>query len=271
VKPTAAAAEGEAAFWDTVWDVAPRAEVALRLLQRAVRERPHDGRSQFLLGMLHLYRSTTACADFDFARLCDAAKAEGAAAQAPLDRAADLLAHDTRIAGFAAAATYANGYVHGDADLQALGQRRIDAAVAANPLFNAFDLFAVVAPITPGGSPYYQQTILPLVDFVFSDPGCILTLPEICTNAGMAPHNFEGTLVLLGDIYAKGGRLASAQLWYGLARASGAASRWRYQAIADDRVANAAARVALYADADSLNDPPLLGGGGASCRYCHNK
>jgi hypothetical protein len=270
-RPSRTAAAGEAAFWDTLWADAPRSDEALRLLRRAVRRDPGDGRSQFLLGMLHLYRSTTACATFDFMNLCDAARAEGRDAQAPLDRAAELLAEDTRIPGFAAAAAYANGFTQGDPALVARGLARIDAAVAANPLFNAFDLFAVVAPVTPGGSEYYQTRILPLVDFVLADPGCIVTLPEICSNAGMAPHNFEGTLLLLGDIYAKGGRLASAEVWYALARASGLSTAWRHQALADERVATAAARAALHADADPTNDPPLLGGGGGSCVHCHNK
>ena len=262
---------GEAAFWDTVWADAPRSDEALRLLKRAVRQDPRDGRSQFLLGMLHLYRTSTVCAEFDFANLCEAALAEGVAAQAPLDRAAELLALDSRIPGFAAAATYANGFTQGDPALVARGLSRIDAAVQANPLFNAFDLFAVVAPVEPGTSTYFQDRIIPLVDFVFSDPSCIAKLPEICSNAGMAPHNFEGTLILLGDIYAKGGRLANAQVWYGLAQATGAGNGWRYQAIAEDRVATLGVRVALSQDGDPANDPPLLGGGGGSCRHCHNK
>jgi hypothetical protein len=130
----------------------------------------------------------------------------------------------------------------------------------------------VVAPVTPGASPYYQDRILPLVDFIFEDNlTCPFTIPEICNNAGMAPHNFEGTLLLLGDIYAKGGRLANAEIWYSLAQATGRRTGYRYQAIIDERIATAAARVALYQDADPGNDPPLIGGGGASCIYCHNK
>jgi hypothetical protein len=87
----------------------------------------------------------------------------------------------------------------------------------------------------------------------------------------MAPHNFEGTLILLGDIYAKGGRLSNASLWYSIARGSGRTTGYRYQAIAEERVATAAERVARYEDDDPTNDPPLLGGGGGSCRHCHNK
>jgi hypothetical protein len=271
-RPSEAAAAGEAAFWDTLWADAPRADEALRLLARAVRRDPRDGRSQFLLGMLRLYRSTVACAEFDFANLCDAGKAEGLAAVEPLDRAVPLLPEDTRIAGFAAAATYAAGYVRGDEAQRMLGLQRIDAAVAANPLFNSFDLFAVVAPVEPGGTDYYRERVLGLVDFIFEEnPTCPATIPEICANAGMAPHNFEGSLLLLGDIYAKGGELAKAQQWYALARAVGKASGYRYQAVADERAATAAERVALYQDADPNNDPPLLGGGGGSCVHCHNK
>jgi hypothetical protein len=270
-RPSRVAGEGEAAFWDTVWADRPRSDEALKLLRRAVRRDPRDGRSQFLLGMLHLYRSTLACAEFDFRALCDAAKAEGLAAQEPLDRAAELLARDTRIPGFRAATTYANGFVQNDPARLALGMQQIEAAVDANPLFNSFDAFAVVAPILPASDRYYQDRILPLVDFVFRDnPSCPFTLPEICNNVGMAPHNIEGTVLLLGDIYAKGGRLADAQLWYSFGRVIGAGSGYRYQAYLDDRVANAAARVALYQDGDPSNDPPLIGGGG-SCIYCHNK
>jgi hypothetical protein len=270
-RATRAGAAAEAAFWDTVWGDAPRSDEALRLLERAVKRDRKDGRSQFLLGMLHLYRTSSVCAEFDFANLCDAARAEGAAAQAPLDRAVELLPLDSRIPGFRAAATYANGFTQGDAALLATGLERIDAAVEANPLFNAFDLFAVVAPVTSGTTEYFQNRILPLVDYVFADASCLVDLPETCSNAGMAPHNFEGTLVLLGDIYAKGGRLATANAWYTVAQLSGASSAWRYQAIADDRLATAATRVALSQDADPTNDPPLLGGGGGSCRHCHNK
>ena len=271
-RPSRAAAAGEAAFWDTVWADDPRPDEALRLLERAVKRDPMDGRSQFLLGMLRLYRSSTACAEFDFAHLCDAAKAEGLAAVDPLDRAVPLLANDTRIAGFRAAATYAAGYVQGDADRRARGLALIDEAVAANTLFNAFDLFAVVAPVEPGMGDYYQTRVLPLVDAIFSSENlsCPVTLPEICSNAGMAPHNFEGTLILLGDIYAKGGRLSNASLWYSIARGTGRTTGYRYQAIAEERVATAADRVALYEDGDPANDPPLVGGGGGSCRYCHN-
>ncbi len=270
-RPSGAASKGEAAFWDTVWADQDRRDEALGLLTRAVREDPRDGRSQFLLGMLRLYRSTHACAEFDFLNLCEAGKAEGLAAQEPLDRASELLALDTRVPGFRAAASYANGHVQNDPARLALGMQQIEAAIAVNPLFDSFDAFAVVAPILPGSDPYYQNRILPLADFVLQQAPCVIDLPEICNNGGMAPHNFEGTMLLLGDIYAKGGRLASAEVWYALGQGFGQGTGYRYQSYLDDRVAHATERVMLYQDGNPANDPPLVGGGGGSCIYCHNK
>ena len=269
--PSAPAAEGEAAFWDTLWADQERSDEALRLLEQAVRQDPRDGRSQFLLGMLHLYRSTEACAEFDFLHLCDAAKAEGLAAQEPLDRASELLARDSRVPGFRAATSYANGFEQHDAARLLLGMQQIEAAIDANPLFNSFDAFAVVAPILPASDPYYQNRILPLVDLIFRSAACVGKLPEICNDTGMAPHNIEGTTLLLGDIAAKGGRLASAQLWYTIGQTFGHSMAYRYQGYLDERLRNAADRVMRYQDADPTNDPPLIGGGGGSCIYCHNK
>jgi len=271
-RPSPSAAAGEAAFWDTLWADRPRDAAALALLRDAVRHDPRDGRSQFLLGMLHLYRSGGDPTTFDFARFTEAGKREVRAAQKHLDRAVELLPRDTRVPGFRAATTYANGFVHGDAALVARGLQQLDASIAVNPLFDAFDLFAVVAPVVPGAGDYYQQRVLGLVDFILIDNlDCPAVVPHTCSNDGMAPHNFEGTLLELGDLYAKGGRLADAQFWYGIAQGFGRHFAYRYQAIADERVAHAAERVALYRDADPGNDPPLLGGGGAGCVYCHNK
>ncbi len=63
-------------------------------------------------------------------------------------------------------------------------------------------------------------------------------------------------------------RSATTSAWR---RTTSRGRRYRYQSDLDDRVAHAADRVAAYQDADPANDPPLIGGGGGSCVYCHNK
>ena len=104
-----------------------------------------------------------------------------------------MLPLDTRVPGFRAAATYGDGFVHGDAGRTALGLARLDETIAVNPLFDSFDLFAVVAPVVPGSDAYFQTRILGLVDFVLKDNlDCPAIVPEICSNGGMAPHNIVG-------------------------------------------------------------------------------
>lgn len=90
----------------------------------------------------------------------------------------------------------------------------------------------------------------------------------------MAPHNLEGTFLLFGDIYAKGGRVEEARGYYESALSLGDSGGWdpRFVATARQRVATVAERAALYRDGDPDNDPPFMGSGGASaCAYCHRR
>jgi hypothetical protein len=100
---------------------------------------------------------------------------------------------------------------------------------------------------------------------------CLTEWPEVCGNAGMAPHNLEGTLMLFADLYAKGGRLEQAEAVYGIARRFAAQNGAYYVAELDERIATVAARVAAYGDDDHGNDPPLMDGGIGFCPYCHAK
>lgn len=268
-RPTRPAARGEAAFWDTVWGDDPRPEAALAALDEAVRRRPDDGRSQFLLGMLHLWRLQ----DVDPLMPDAAGSAMIRAAQTHLDAAVDLLPQDFRVPGFRAGVTYANGIAHDDPMLQELGLARLEAAVAADPLFNGFDFFAT-APVfrVLGSSDFFQRWFVDLADVVLVDNlDCPADRPEVCGNVGMAPHNVEGTFVLLGDVYAKGGRPADAEQWWALAKVFGEANGWRYVSLLGERIGHAAERAALYGDAELGNDPPFMDGSIGYCRFCHEK
>jgi hypothetical protein len=282
-RPSKAAAAGEAAFWDTLWGDADRQEDTLRNLEKAVARTPEDGRSHFLLGMMHLYRLGRDISDFGDPSAFALAEAE--AAEASFGAAVPLLwdgdAGDSRVPGFAAAATYVNGIVHKDAALVQQGLDDLDATVALNPLFNSFDLIGVVPPVVPPSDPLYQTKVLPLLDDLLATSAtCVQTQPELCGNAGMAPRNLEGATLLFGDIYAKGGRPADAgsgrpsdaeqaRTWYNLSLA--ASEGWRFRALAEERVATLDQRVALYRDADRSNDPRIVGTGPEACAFCHNR
>ena len=269
------AAAGEAAFWDTIWGEADRVEESLDLLGKAVARDRRDGRSHFLIGMMHLYEYGRQVADMH--RPGRDGRQSVVASRAAFDRAVPLLwdgtKGDSRVPGFAAAATYAKGVGFKDAALTERGIAELEHAASINTLFNSFDLFAL-APAVPSDDPFYAQ-VLELLDVTFPEVAAFCsTQDEICFNAGMAPHNLEGTFVLFGDIYAKGNRVESARGYYESAVSIGETSGWdpQFVATARERLANVEQRAALYQDGNPDNDPPFMGSGGASaCAYCHRK
>jgi len=278
-EPSLPAARGEAAFWDVLHDndsSETRQQVAIHCLTDAISQAPRDGRSRFLLAMMHLYRFAQATTDFDdvspFARQEIAAAHKAFRAAVP--RLWDGASGDSRVPGFAAATKYVKGVLDGDDGLRDDGLVDLTDAVAVNQFFNVFG-YIPVAQLAPASDPLFGL-VFTEVDNYLSQPGtleCPQTQPEICANDGLAPHNAEGAILLFGDIYAKGGDLARARGFYNFARAIGRAGAvpWQFQAIADDRVANAAARVALYQDGDPGNDPAVVGMGEEACAVCHYK
>jgi hypothetical protein len=275
--PSPIAARGEAGFWAALWgdatDESSEAE-EIAALQKAARRSKADGRSRFLLGMLHLYR---------FGRLTrqvtdasSAARAELAAAVAALDEAEPLLwsrvtrTGDSRIPGFAAAARYALGVVDRDQTLLERGRNDLAYAIEINAFFNVFDLMTVVQA-EPPDSPAFLEAFRAM-DAYLSNPqtlGCAVTQPEVCGNSGLAPTALQGTFVLFGDFYAKAGDAAAARQWYQLGAPF--ESDWRFAGMYADRLATVDARVAAYADDDPTNDPPIVGSGAEACTSCHNR
>lgn len=269
------AAAGEAAFWDTLWGDAERIQESLDLLGTAVKRDRRDGRSHFLIGMMHLYQYGRQVVDPH--RPGSAGRRSATAAFSSFERAVPLLwdgaVGDSRVPGFAAAATYAKAIGFKDPALTERAIGDLEHAASINTLFNSFDLFAV-APAVPSSDPLYAR-VLELLDVTFAEVASYCsTQDEICFNAGMAPHNLEGTFVLFGDIYAKGNRVESARGYYSSAVSLGETSGWdpEFLAAARDRLENVEQRAALYQDGDPSNDPPFMGSGTASsCAYCHRK
>src|SRR5262249_37189662 len=101
-RPSRLAAAGEAAFWETLRRWSPDTDRPLRLLRGAVEQHPNDGRSQFYLGAFHVYLAAGAPST-------PSGLQHLSAAQGPLDRAVDLLPHDSVPKAFRAFTTYLNG------------------------------------------------------------------------------------------------------------------------------------------------------------------
>lgn len=276
-RPTTRAAAAEAAFWAHLWGDDPSEAAAASTrsaLAKIVKQSKRDGRSWFLLGMLHLYRFgqlTTQIVDAG-----PEARAELAAAVAALDAADRLLWNrdtrigDSRVPGFAAAARYALAVVDGDDGFLEQARNDLAYALEINAFFNVFDLMTVVQA-EPPDSPAFIEAFNAM-DAYLSDPDTLLcagTQPEVCGNSGLAPTALQGTFLLFGDFYAKAGDTDAARQWYefGAAFESG----WRFAGLYADRLATVDARIAAYQDDDPGNDPPIVGSGAEACASCHNR
>jgi len=181
-------------------------------------------------------------------------------------------AGDSRLPGFAAAAKYLQGAIENDAALRAEGLADLDRSIEINSFFNLFD-YITVLQFVPPSDPLFQHGFT-LVTTYLEDPEtlqCAATQPEICGNAGLAPHGVQGALTLFGDVYAKAGNPERAVFWYNLAGAFPDTATWKFLPVLEDRKANVQVRAALYADDDPTNDPPLIGAGAEACSVCHNR
>jgi hypothetical protein len=271
------AAAAEAAFWSHLWgdDTGEERERAtLEALRAAAERSKKDGRSRFLLGMMHLYRFGRLTRQITDAT--PAARDELAGAVAALDEADVLLwdratrTGDSRIPGFAAAARYALAVIDGDQSLLEQARNDLAYAIEINSFFNVFDLMTVVQA-EPPDSPAFIEAFNAM-DAYLSDPQtltCAGTQPEVCGNAGLAPTALQGTFVLFGDFYAKAGDADAARTWYEFGAPF--ESSWRFSGMYAERLATLEARVAAYADDDPANDPPIVGSGAEACASCHNR
>jgi hypothetical protein len=283
-RPSAAAAEGEAAFWRVLHGddhSTAQQNTALLQLTKAVKRDKKDGWSQFLIAMMHLYRFAQATPQWDqvSADALDDMVAANDAFQKSVPLLWDGQTGDSRVPGFAAAAKFGLGVAQNDAALQAEGLADLEAAVAINAFFNVFDLIPVVQALPPT-DPRFMQ-VFPLLKTYVSDPNtlaCVASQPEICADVGLAPRNVAGALMLFGDVFVKGAGLDPANLtqaetfFYPIASVGASAvPNYRFADAVAERVGpgKAAARAALYADADPSNDPPIIGAGPQACAVCH--
>lgn len=277
--PSTAAALGEAGFWAIMLgDDASEATQrdVLALLRKATRAQPCDGRSHFLLAMLHLYRFGQRVVRFD--DVSEDARAELVSAHAAFVIATPLVwdeatqTGDSRVPGFAASAKYTLGLVNGDAALRAEGLADLARAVEVNSFFNVFDYIPVLQAL-PADDPAFAEGFASFAAYL-NDPEtlpCVVNQPEICANAGLAPRNVQGALTLFGDLYVKAGDISAARTWYTLANAFPDTPSWKLAAALQERLADIPGRAALYRDEDPSNDPPLIGAGPEACAMCHNR
>lgn len=255
-----AALAADELFWETFHGGAyDKIGPALDALTAAYLETPTDAVTAAHIAWLHNWRMV------ERSRL-DAVPAtitdDTLLARRYFQEAVKLNPADARLLGFLAGHTVIEGTLHQDEKLTRQGYFMLLDAIKAWPEFNLFTAGFVMSRL-PADSPRFQEglewqwrtldeCIEGKIDRANPDYAPYMALEtkegekRACWNSWIAPHNFEDFFLNMGDMLVKSGDWQTAQTIYANAKLAKEYPDWPYQAVLDERIAQAEANVTLF-------------------------
>ncbi len=97
---------------------------------------------------------------------------------------------------------------------------------------------------------------------------------RVCWNSVIAPHNFEGFFLNMGDMLVKSGDWRTARAIYANAKLSATYQQSPYRAVLEDRIRDAPDNTAAFnttPDAATPIGKQILSGSAISCVACHQE
>src|SRR5882757_4528879 len=265
---TEAALKADGLFWDTLhgakYDQIP---AALGAVTGAYLANPSDPVTAAHAGWLHIWRlAESARLDTVPATITD----DAILARRYFDEAVKLHPGEARYLGFLASATLAEGNIHKDEKLTRTGYYQMLDAVDAWPEFNLFTAGYTMSR-QPADSKRYQQALQwqwETLDVCVGDkiqranPGFAKYMSlattegkkRVCWNSWIAPHNFEGFFLNMGDMLVKAGDWETARKIYANAKLSPTYAQWKFRGVLEQRIRDAQANVAVFKGADLTED-----------------
>jgi hypothetical protein len=285
-----AARQADATFWATFhgghYDQIGH---ALDQLEGAYLAHPEDPRTAAHIGFLHIWRISERTRRDD---VTPTITDDMALARRYFDEAVALAPGDARFRGFLAATMMAEGNIHHDEKLTRRGFFAMNDAVDAWPEFNLFTRGYVMSRL-PFDAPRYAQAVADQwddldacasgehVDRKTGDFQPYMHLEtrqgfkRVCWNSWIAPHNFEGFFLNMGDMIVKAGDPATARSVYAQAKLAREYPTWPYRDVLDRRIAQADDNVALFR---ASSPPPggdkerrTMADTGFACMGCHQE
>jgi hypothetical protein len=231
----------------------------LEALTAAYLENPSDAETAAHIGFSHVWRlSERARLETRSAAITD----EAVLARKYFSEAVRLVPDDERFRGFYASMELGEGAIHGDEKLKRRGYFDMLKAIKGWPEFNLFTAGYVLSalPVTDGkyaDAVEYQWQNLDICvdekvnrsmpDFTKYMAKETTTGPKrACWNSWIAPHNFEGFFMNMGDMIVKQGDVATARRIYADAKLSKTYGDWAFRSILEDRIVQAEDNVALF-------------------------
>jgi hypothetical protein len=287
---TPASLAADELFWATLHGGAyKRIPEALEAQTGAYLMDPRDAVSAAHVGWLHIWRlSERARLSSIPATLTD----DASLSRRYFQEAVALNPTDARYLGFLASATLAEGSIHQDERLTRRGYFLMKDAIEAWPEFNLFTAGYTMST-QPADSKLFRQALQwqwqnleactgEAVDRKSADYARYMALEtregrkRVCWNSTIAPHNFEGFFLNMGDMLVKAGDWQTARKIYANARLSRTYSEWPYREVLEDRIREAPENVAAFnapeaPDAHGRGDKQIMVSTAFACMACHRQ
>jgi hypothetical protein len=94
---------------------------------------------------------------------------------------------------------------------------------------------------------------------------------RVCWNSWIAPHNFEGFFLNMGDMLVKSGDWQTAQKIYANAKLSRDYNSWKFQDVLEDRIKQAQSNVAVFNAPNETSKTKMMINSEFSCMGCHQQ
>jgi hypothetical protein len=198
-----------------------------------------------------------------------------------------LAPKDARFLGFLGGMELAEGSVHGDEKLKRRGYFTLIDAKDAWPEFNLFTMGYTLSRLPYTDDKYrdaveYQWQTLDLCAEQPVDRKTAVFAPymsketqrgpkRVCWNSWIAPHNFEGFFLNMGDMLVKQGDPATARRVYADAKLSKTYSSWPYRDVLEERITQAADNVVVFRKPPANAEPrrTMMIHSAFACMGCH--
>jgi hypothetical protein len=281
--PEARAAD--ALFWETFRRGRyENIQAALEAETRAYLADPRDVVSAAHIGWLHIWRLS------ERSRLAEVPATitdDALLARRYFQEAVDMSPADARYLGFLATTTLADGSLNKNERVTRRGYRELLQAIAAWPEFNLF-----TAGYSLSAQPLHSREFTQALQWQWRDIDVCAggridrRNPDFsnymhlekrtgnkraCWNSEIAPHNFEGFFLNMGDMLVKAGDAHTARIIYGNAKLSPSYPQWPYRAILEQRLRLTADSAKERPGEGAAVTLPLMLESTYSCMACHQQ
>lgn len=283
---TQASLQADELFWQTLhggrYEEIP---AALNALTGAYLENPNDAVTAAHIGWMHIWRLAESSR---MERVTPTITHDAILARRYFQEAVQLNPEEPRYLGFLASSTMTEGSIHKDERLTRRGYFLMQDAVKAWPEFNLFTA-GYGASRLPADSERFKEALdrqwqtLDLcsgatIDRANPEFGPYMSLAttegpkRACWNSWIAPHNFEGFFLNMGDMLVKSGNWQVARKIYATAKLSPTYEQWDFRDVLEERINGAEANVAVFNSPPGNGDktrPRIMVTSAFACMACH--